>query len=190
MRSYGVAGLAKTETLSSFISNDVSPTEVSDRVGLAVTRIQNADPDTKRALAQYYPMLNQTDIVTAFLDPKEGLPALQRKVTVAEIGGAGMAQGMKVGQSTAEDLAAYGVTKDKAQEGYASVAELAPRGEFLSQISQGPDYGQAQAEAEVFKGTASAKRARQSLTSIEQARFQGSAGTSKNSLGSSRQGAI
>lgn len=190
MRSYGVAGLAKQETLSSFISNDVSPTEVSDRVGLAVTRIQNADPETKKALAQYYPMLNQTDIVTAFLDPKEGLPALQRKVTMAEIGGAGMVQGMKVAQTTAADLADFGVTKEEARTGYATVAEVTPRAEFLSQISQGPDYGQAEAEAEVFKGTASAKRARQSLTAIEQARFQGSAGTGKGSLGTSRQGSF
>jgi hypothetical protein len=190
MRSYGVSGLAKRETLSSFIGNDVSPTEVADRVSLAVTRIQNADPETKRALAQYYPMLNQTDIVTAFLDPTEGLPALQRKVTAAEIGGAALAQGMSAAQTTAADLAAYGVTKDQARSGYATIAELTPRTDFLSQISQGPDYGQVEAEAEVFKGTASAKRARQSLTAIEQARFQGSAGTGKGSLGKSRQGAI
>jgi len=190
MRSYGVAGLAKPDTLSSFINNDVSPTEVSDRVGLAVTRIQNADPETKKALATYYPMLNQTDLVASFLDPKEGLPALQRKVTMAEIGGAGLVQGMKVAQTTAGDLADYGITKEEARKGYATIAELTPRADFLSQISQGPDYGQAEAEAEVFKGTASAKRARESLTSIEQARFQGSAGTAKNSLGKSRQGAF
>jgi hypothetical protein len=202
MRSYGVAGLAKPETLSSFISNDVSPTEVADRVGLAVTRIQNADPETKKALAQYYPMLNQTDIVTAFLNPAEGLPALQRKVTAAEIGGAALAAGVnKVTADTteaeraamragSEDLAAYGVTKDEARKGYSTIAEVTPRADFLSQISQGPDYGRTEAEAEVFKGTASAKRARESLTSIEQARFQGSSGMGKNSLGKSRQGSF
>jgi len=190
MRSYGVAGLAKPETLSSFVGNDISPSEVSDRVGLAVTRIQNADPETKRALATYYPMLNQTDLVSSFLDPKEGLPALQRKVTMAEIGGAGLVQNINVAQTTAEDLTNYGVTKEEARKGYATVAELTPRADFLSQISQGPDYGQAEAEAEVFKGTASAKRARESLTAIEQARFQGSAGTTKNSLGKPRQGAF
>ena len=190
MRSYGVAGLASRDTLSSFISNDISPTEVSDRVGLAVTRVQNADPDTKKALAEYYPMLNQTDIVASFLNPKDGLPALQRKITMAEIGGAGLVQNMKVAQSTAADLADFGVTQEEARKGYATIAEITPRAEFLSQISQGPDYGQAQAEAEVFKGTASAKRARESLTSIEQARFQGSAGTTKGSLGKSRQGSF
>ena len=190
MREFGVAGLAKPETLSSFISNDVSAAEVADRVGLAVTRIQNADPETKKALAEYYPMLNQTDIVTAFLDPKEGLPALQRKVTMAEIGGAGLVQNMKVAQTTAADLADFGVTKEEARKGYATIAEVTPRADFLSQISQGPDYGQAEAEAEVFKGTASAKRARESLTAIEQARFQGSSGTMKGSLGKSRQGSF
>jgi hypothetical protein len=190
MRSYGVAGLASRDTLSSFISNDISPTEVSDRVGLAVKRVQNADPDTKKALAEYYPMLNQTDIVASFLNPKDGLPALQRKITMAEIGGAGLVQNMKVAQSTAADLADFGVTQEEARKGYATIAEITPRAEFLSQISQGPDYGQAQAEAEVFKGTASAKRARESLTSIEQARFQGSAGTTKGSLGKSRQGSF
>jgi len=141
-------------------------------------------------LAQYYPMLNQTDIVSSFLDPKEGLPALQRKITMAEIGGAGLVQGVKVAQTTAADLADYGVTKDEARKGYATVAELTPRADFLSQISQGENYGQTEAEAEVFKGTASAKRARQSLTAIEQARFQGSAGTGKGSLGASRQGSF
>jgi hypothetical protein len=190
MRQFGVAGLAKPETLSSFISNDISPSEVTDRVSLAVQRVQNADPETKRALAEYYPMLNQTDIVASFLDPKDALPALQRKITMAEIGGAGLVQGMKVAQTTAADLADYGVTQDEARKGYATIAELTPRADFLSQISAGPDYGQTEAEAEVFKGTASAKRARQSLTAIEQARFQGSAGTAKGSLGASRQGAI
>jgi hypothetical protein len=190
MRQFGVAGLAKPETLSSFISNDISPSEVTDRVSLAVQRVQNADPETKRALAEYYPMLNQTDIVASFLDPKDALPALQRKITMAEIGGAGLVQNMKVAQTTAADLADYGVTQDEARKGYATIAELTPRADFLSQISQGPDYGQTEAEAEVFKGTASAKRARQSLTAIEQARFQGSAGTTKSSLGRSTQGAI
>jgi hypothetical protein len=89
-----------------------------------------------------------------------------------------------------EDLAAYGVTKDEARKGYSTIAEVTPRADFLSQISQGPDYGRTEAEAEVFKGTASAKRARESLTSIEQARFQGSSGMGKNSLGKSRQGSF
>jgi hypothetical protein len=197
LKSYGVSNLASKEKLSQFISNDISATEVSDRVGIAINRVQNADPDTKKALAEYYPMLNQADIVGAVLDPAEGLPALQRKIQIAEIGGAALAQGIKTAAGKtnilmgAETLANLGVTQAKAREGFEQVADVTPRGSFLTSISaSGQQYGQLQAEQEAFQGLASAKRARQALTAEEQARFGGSAGTSKASLASQTRGAI
>jgi len=193
MQSYGVGNLAKKELFNTFITNDVSAAEVSDRVGLAVDRVKNADPFTKAALAEYYPSLNQTDIVGALLNPTEGLPALKRKVQIAEIGGAAALQGLKTGLATqsdiatgyegvttgslgAEALAQFGITQEEARKGYQTVAEIAPRAEFLSSISGGEDYTRLQAEQEAFLGLASAKRARQALVGQEQARFQGSAG--------------
>ena len=199
MQSYGVANLAKPDTLNSFISNDISAAEVADRVDLAVNRVKNADPFTKAALAEYYPSLNQTDIVGALLNPAEGLPALKRKVTIAEIGGAAAVQGLKTGLATAsgvatgyegvttgslgaEALAQFGITQDQARKGYQFAAEVAPRAEFLSSISGGEDYTRLQAEQEAFLGLASAKRARESLTEQEKNRFAGSAGTSRGSF--------
>jgi len=189
LKSYGVSNLASKEKLSQFISNDISATEVADRVGLAINRVQNADPDTKKALAEYYPMLNQADIVGAVLSPDEGLPALQRKIQIAEIGGAALAQGIKTSEGKtnimmgASALADLGVTQAKAREGFQQVAELTPRGNMLSDISTtGQQYGQLQAEQEAFQGLASAKRARVALTAEEQARFQGSSGTSRGSF--------
>ena len=201
LQSYGVASLATKDKMNSFITNDISATEVADRVGLAVNRVKNADADTKAALALYYPMLNQADIVGAVLDPAEGLPALQRKVQIAEIGGAALAQGLKTIDSAGkltginikmgeEALATLGVTKEQARAGFQQVAEVTPRGEFLSQISTGEDYNQLQAEQEAFQGLASAKRARTSLTELEKARFGGSAGTTKGSLASQARGAF
>lgn len=201
LQSYGVAGLATREKMNAFITNDISAAEVSDRVGLAVNRVRNADADTKAALALYYPMLNQTDIVGAVLDPAEGLPALQRKVQIAEIGGAALAQGLKTvdaaGKLTGinikmgeEALATLGVTKEQARAGFQQVAEVTPRGEFLSSISTGEDYNQLQAEQEAFQGLASAKRARMSLTEQEKARFGSAAGTTKGSLASQTRGAF
>jgi hypothetical protein len=196
LKSYGVSNLASKEKLSQFISNDISATEVSDRVGIAINRVQNADADTKKALAEYYPMLNQADIIGAVLDPTEGLPALQRKIQIAEIGGAALAQGIKTAAGKtnimmgASALADLGVTKAQAREGFQQVAELAPRGEFLSQISPGENYGQLQAEQEAFQGLASAKRARVSLTEQEKARFGGASGVNKASLASQTRGAI
>lgn len=197
MQSYGVANLAKPETLSSFIEKDISAAEVADRVGLAISRVQNADADTKKALAEYYPMLNQTDIVSAMLNPAEGLPALQRKVQIAEIGGAALAQGIKTQEGKtnikmgAEALADLGITKEQARAGFEQVAEVTPRGSFLTEISaSGQKYGQLQAEQEAFQGLASAKRARQALTAEEQARFAGASGLSKTSLKTQGQGLI
>jgi len=197
LKSYGVSNLASKEKLSQFISNDISATEVADRVGIAINRVQNADADTKKALAEYYPMLNQADIVGAVLDPTEGLPALQRKIQIAEIGGAALAQGIKTSEGKtnilmgASALADLGVTKAKAREGFEQVAEVTPRGSFLTSISaSGQKYGQLQAEQEAFQGLASAKRARQTLTAEEQARFGGASGVNKASLASQTRGAI
>lgn len=207
MQSYGVGNMATRERMNAFITNDISAAEVSDRVGLAVNRVQNADPETKKMLATYYPMLNQADIIGAVLDPTEGLPALQRKVQISEIGGAALAQGLTTGMNAmsglntnfsnvlgasmgASDLANLGVTKEQARQGFQQVAEVTPRGEFLSSISQGEDYGRLQAEQEAFQGLASAKRARVGLVAQEQARFSGSSGLSKTSLTNQRSGAI
>jgi hypothetical protein len=199
MQSYGVGNLAKKETLSNFIASDISAAEVADRVGLAIDRVKNADPFTKAALAEYYPSLNQTDIVGALLDPTEGLPALKRKVQIAEIGGAAAIQGLKTGIAStselakgyenvvtgalgAEALAAFGITQEEARKGYQTVASIAPRAEFLSSITGGEDYTRLQAEQEAFLGLASAKRARESLTAQEEARFKGQSGLTKTSL--------
>lgn len=201
LQSYGVSSLATKAKMNAFITNDISAAEVSDRVGLAITRVKNADADTKAALALYYPMLNQSDIVGAVLDPAEGLPALQRKVQIAEIGGAALAQGLKTVDAAGklskidikmgeEALANLGVTKEQARAGFQQVAEVTPRAEFLSSISTGEDYKQLQAEQEAFQGLASAKRARVALTEQEKARFGGSSGTSKSSLGQTSRGAF
>jgi hypothetical protein len=207
MQSYGVSSLATRDKLSSFIANDISASEVADRVGLAINRVQNADPETKKMLATYYPSLNQADIVGAVLDPAEGLPALQRKVQIAEIGGAALTQGLNTtlaaqtalktgyeglttGAMGAEEIANLGLTTAQVKQAYQGVAEVVPRAEFLSSISQGEDYTRLQAEQEAFQGLASARRARMSLTEQEKARFGGSSGISKTGLTSQKSGLV
>jgi len=199
LQSYGVASLATKDKLSSFISNDISAAEVADRVGLAIDRVRNADPFVKAALAEYYPTLNQADIVSAVLDPAEGLPALKRKIQIGEIGGAAAIQGLKTGLGSmsgmaaglenvtsgalgAEALASFGITQEEARKGYQTVASIAPRAEFLSSISTGEDYTRLQAEQEAFLGLASAKRARESISAQEEGRFKGQSGLTKTTL--------
>ncbi|NDB58123.1 hypothetical protein EB001_06735 [bacterium] len=199
LQSYGVSSLATKDKLSSFIANDISAAEVADRVGLAIDRVKNADPFTKAALAEYYPSLSQADIVGAVLDPTEGLPALKRKVQIAEIGGAAAVQGLNTGLNAtagmskdytnvmtgalgAEALATFGITQEEARKGYQTVAGIAPRAEFLSSISTGEDYTRLQSEQEAFLGLASAKRAREKIVAQEEGRFRGQSGLTKSSL--------
>lgn len=198
MKSYGVPGLGNKEVYSGFLANDVAATEVADRVGLAVDRFQNADANTKMALNTFFPMLSQGDVIAAMLNPEQSLPALKRKVQIAEIGGAALTQNIATslnasvadtdfkniegGSIGATALAEAGVTKEQAQAGYASIADRLPRAEFLSSISQGDDYTQKQAEQEQFLGLASAKRAREQLSATEVGRFGGSSGVNKTSL--------
>lgn len=200
-QAYGLSNMAKKTLYDSFIGNDVSAAEVSDRIGLAVNRVQNADDFTKQALKNFYPALNQSDLISAMLDPVEGLPALQRKVQVAEIGGAAMAQGLNKSlesadisryAKTAEELATLGVTKAQAQEEYGKIAQKLPRGQFLGEITkqEGIDYTQALAEDISFKGLASQKRKEELLTQREISRFAGSAGTNRASLTKKEAGLI
>jgi hypothetical protein len=186
LTSYGISSLATPDKFAQLIGSDVSADELTSRVSLAFDRVKNADPSVMQALNQFYPQLGQGDIVAAVLDPKEQLPALQRKVQTAEIGGAALAQGLKDATGNiniamgASALADLGVTQAKAREGFQQVAELTPRGNMLSDISTtGQRYGQLQAEQEAFQGLASAKRARLALTAEEQARFQASSGNIK-----------
>jgi hypothetical protein len=189
MRQYGLpesyyeqttspSGIKKQAGFEQFIANDISSVELEDRIMTAQNRVINANPEVAKALKEFYPGITNGDILAYTLDPKNAIKNIQRKVTAAEIGGAAMGQGLQTSVSRAEELAAAGVDKTAAQEGFQTVAEVAPRGSMLSDIyKQGP-YGQTQAEQEVFNlaGSAEAARQRKKLTSLETAAFSGSAG--------------
>ena len=160
------------------LANDVSATELEERVLTAQDRVLKAAPEVSQALKAFYPDITNGDILAYTLDPQKGLDSIKRKVTAAEIGGAAIGQGLTTDVTRAEQLAAAGVTKQQAQEGYQTIAEVAPRGAMLSDIYKQDAYGQTQAEQEVFNlaGSAEAARQRKKLTSLETAAFSGQAG--------------
>ena len=191
---YGQNNFANKTEFASLIGGDVSPTELNSRLDLAVAQVQNADPNIKQTLQQFYPGISDSDLVSYFLKPEQTLPQLQQKVTSAEIGTAATEQGLKTSVGTAEDLAKYGVTQQQAQTGYAKIGEILPAATKLSNIygEAQVGYDQATAESEVFKGLASAQRKRQQLTQLEEAAFSGRSGISQqvNPLGKGLQGSF
>lgn len=183
IRAYGLRQFDTDDYVQQFISNDVSPAELSQRVVTAVQRVQNADPQIARTLRDYYG-IGQNDLVAYVLDPQQQFQKIERQVAAAEIGTAARLQGIEAGVGTAEALAAQGITQAEARRGYSTIADILPTAEKLSQIYGGTEkaYGLAEAEQEVFNSLAEAQRRRQRLASREMAQFGGTSGMSRVSL--------
>jgi hypothetical protein len=194
MRNYGLPAeyytrgeMGTQEGFQKFIANDVSATELEDRVITAQSRVLNSNPEVLASLKSFYPDITNGDILAYALNPTKALTDIKRKVTAAEIGGAAVQSGLNLGNTPeqralyaarAAELGAAGVTKAQAQQGFQTVAEVAPRGGQLAEIYKQSPYTQTTAEAEVFglAGSAEAARQRKKLTSLETAAFSGSAG--------------
>jgi hypothetical protein len=194
MRQYGLPNtyylrgeMGRQEGFEKFISGDVSPGELEDRISTAQKRVLNANPEVAASLKAFYPGISNGDILAYVLDPSKAIEDIKRKVTAAEIGGAAVQSGLNLGQrpedvaryaARATELAAAGVTKDQAQQGFQVVSELAPRGGQLAAIYGESPYTQATAEQEVFRlaGSAEAARQRKKLTELETSAFSGRSG--------------
>jgi hypothetical protein len=189
LRSYGLNQFDTDDYVSKFIANDMSPTEFSNRVVTAVQRVQNADPALIKQLNDYYG-INSQGLLAYVLDPEQEFPKIERQIAAGEIGLAASRQGLTAGVSVAEQLAAQGISEAEARKGYATIADILPTAEKLSDIygTTMDTYGQSEAEQEVFNSLASAQRKRQKLTAREVAAFSGSAGAAKTSLTSPRVG--
>ena len=189
MRQYGLPGSYYEETstpfgikkqagFEKFLAGDISPAELEDRIMTAQDRVLKANPEVTAALKQFYPDITNGDILAYTLDPKNAVKDIQRKVTAAEIGGAALAQNLTTNLPRAEQLAGAGVTKQQAQQGFETVAGMAPRGGQLASIYKEDPYTQQTAETEVFglAGSAQAKKKREKLTALETASFSGQSG--------------
>ena len=197
MRNYGLPAayytrgdMGRQEGFEKFLANDVSAAELEDRVMTAQSRVLNANPEVLASLKSFYPDITNGDILAYTLDPQKGLSEIKRKVTAAEIGGAAMQAGLGLAGTRAEELGAAGITKQQAQQGFQTVAEVAPRGGQLAAIYGESPYTQQTAEAEVFglAGSTDAAKQRKKLVGLERAAFSGQSGAAQGALGRERAG--
>jgi hypothetical protein len=198
MREYGLPAsyyargdMGRQEGFEKFLANDVSSTELEDRVITAQSRVLNANPEVLASLKQFYPGISNGDILAYTLDPEKALTDIKRKVTAAEIGGAAMQAGLQTGMARAEELGAAGVTKAAAQQGFGTIAGGLQRGSQLASIYGESPYTQTTAEQEVFglAGQTEAEKQRKKLTSLEKATFGGQTGVTSGALARDRAGA-
>ena len=207
MRNYGLPAEYYTrgdmgiqEGFNKFIANDVSATELEDRVLTAQQRVLNANPEVLQSIKDFYgDSITNGDILAYALNPTKALTDIKRKVTAAEIGGAAVQAGLNLGKTAEEkalyaaraaELTAAGITKQQAQQGFQTVAEVAPRGGQLAAIYGESPYTQQTAEQEVFglAGSTEAAKQRRKLAGLERAAFSGQTGAAQGALGRERAG--
>jgi len=198
MRNYGLPAsyytrgdMGRQEGFENFLANDVSATELEDRIMTAQSRVINANPEVLASLKEFYPDITNGDILAYTLDPTRGLTDIKRKVTAAEIGGAAMQAGLRTGMARAEELGAAGITKQQAQQGFGTIAGGLQRGSQLASIYGESPYTQTTAEQEIFglAGQTEAEKQRKKLTGLEKATFSGQTGLSAGALVRDRAGA-
>lgn len=183
LRAYGLTQFDNDAYVSQFLANDVSVSELSNRVVTAVQRVRNADPAVSNMLKNLYG-ISQNDLVAYVLDPQQQFQKIERQVAASEISVAAARQGFNIGATVAEQLAAQGISQAEAQKGYATIADVLPTAEKLSDIYGGQleEYRLPEAEQEVFNQLASAQRKRTALAGRELAAFSGQSGVGRTSL--------
>jgi hypothetical protein len=196
--AYGLKQYANRERYGNLIGSSISADELTGRISTAYDRIVKGASETKIALNRLFPELNDGDILAYAIDPVNQLPAIQRKIQAAEIGGAALVQNLSIGLDSApteatgiqgvtrqglsvEQLLNQGVDLQTARTGFSRVAESLPVAEKLSGLynTQAGQVGRMQLEEEQFKGLASAKRARQKIIGLEEAQFEKRGGVGK-----------
>jgi len=199
MRNYGLPAsyytkgdLVRQEGFEKFIAGDVSPAELEERVMTAQNRVINAPSEVTAALKQFYPDINNSDILAYTLDPEKGLADIKRKVTAAEIGGAALGAKLATDVGRAEELAKFGVTGETARQGYQAAVPIIERGRQLSSFYGESPYTQATVEEELFglSGAAEATKKRKKLSALEEASFAGQSGMTGGALSRERAGSF
>ena len=187
-KAYGVQNLLgatreqQQKYLSTFIGEVISPLEVKRRLKTSVEEVRNR-PDILRTFQKYYPSIEETDIVSYFLDPKQTETRLNAKVQASQIGSAAARQGLVSNVLTSEDLAALKVSEDEANLGYAKIARDLPTLQKYGNI-EGQDVGQTNLEDAYLKNLSSEQRKIDQATQRERDRFAASAGNAPGAYSS------
>jgi len=164
-----------------WIGKDVSPTELQDRVNMAVQATTQAPPQ----VTQYFNQLGigTGDLAAYFLNDQNPTPALQLKLNQAQIGGAALQQNLQISAADSLKYAQMGDTYQQAQSAYQRIADILPTAQKLSQIysSQVP-VNQQTLEQQYLGSSGQAQYAAEQLGKQETAAFSGESGVQKSSF--------
>lgn len=198
-KSYGLNQFANRDYYAKLMGDNQSPQDIAAKVSLGFDKIINGPAEARNALTKFFGI---TDIVAYGLDPKTMLPQMKQKVLAAQIGGQALAQGLGTSLEattfTGAEAAPYtnvqrgtigvnamiaaGINETNAEKLAADVARVLPTAEKLSSIyAKGyKQYGQLEAEKDIYLSSAEAERAKEALKAREIAEFSGTSGMLKS----------
>lgn len=162
-----------TDDFVGWISGDVSPMEIQERVNLAAQAVNNTDNFYLETLRSYG--VGQGDLVAYMLDTKKALPLIQKQVKAAQIGAEAARQSLGIDKAKAEYYADLGVDQNQARAAYSQIGEYLPTAEKLGAI-YGDEFGQSDLEDELLGQSGLASRRRKRLAMREAGAFSGSSG--------------
>lgn len=198
-KSYGLNQFANRAYYAKLMGEGQPPADVATKISLGFDKIINGPAEARNALTKFFGI---TDIVAYGLDPKTMLPQMKQKVLAAQIGGQALAQGLGTSLEattfTGAEAAPYtnvqrgtigvnammaaGTTEANAEKLAADVARVLPTAEKLSSIyAKGyKQYGQLEAEKDIYLSNVQAERAKEALKAREIAEFSGESGVLKS----------
>lgn len=120
-RRYGLPSGMLMGNVTDLLTNEVSASELNDRVMLASAAAIQAPKELKSTFKNYYG-IEEGGLAAYFLDPKVATPLLQKQAASALIGMEAGNQTVDLNRSTAEQLQDLGISQEQAREGFGQVA--------------------------------------------------------------------
>ena len=162
------------------MEGSVSPSELAGRLGGAYEQIITNIPQVREYYANTFGLdLTDQAIFASFLDPDISDAILNRRLSVAQVGGEALARGFDIGDAFAGRLAAAGVDQGAARQFFADAEGRLPTLDELARRFADPDPTfdlDELAEASIFGGADQGRRIRQ-LLAREQSLFSSQTGT-------------
>lgn len=153
-RRYGLPEGMLMGSVTQLLTNEVSASELNDRVILASAAAIQAPREVKDTFRQYYG-IDDGGMTAYFLDPNKATPLLEKQYAASLIGTEATRQGVGIDVFGAENLQSLGITQEQARTGFGNVAAsrglTEGRGDVVTQetLIQGQVAGNEQAQREI-----------------------------------------
>lgn len=152
-KQYGLPTGMVMGNVTKLLENEVSATELNDRIMLASSASIQAPEDLKQTLQQYY-NIGTGGLAAYFLDPTVAAPLLEKQFVSAQIGTEAVRQGVGLDVYGAQNLQSLGITQETARQGFQTVARdiglTAGRGDVVTQGELiGGTFGDQQQQASI-----------------------------------------